>query len=182
MSAAKARAHMEEKYAWAAQTCNTIQQQAILQSSVGILPAYLRNFTELKRNFWAFLQAYQQIRFYHGAWATQTNRKGKGTLLLDKWKDKFLTTEQVQAWDSLNNLRNTDTHDEPVLPEVSLRQVIRITDRGVRVTHDGSVRVAKVEYLAVSAAGKDYDLLHLVVTNLKLMRLFIDTFDQVQLP
>jgi outer membrane translocation and assembly module TamA len=173
---------MEEKYAWAVQTGNAIQQQAFLQNRSGILPAYLREFTEIKRGFWAFLQAYQQIRFYHGSWATQTNMQGKGTLLLDKWKDKFLTTEQAQAWGSLNKLRNADTHAEPVFPDICMRKVIRATNGGVRVTHDGRIRVARVQYLAVRAEGEDYDLLHLVATNMKLMRLFIDTFDQVSLP
>jgi hypothetical protein len=172
-----ARAHMEEKYAWAVRTGNTIQQQALLQSR--LVPANLRGFTEIKEAFWAFTQAYQQIRYYHGAWAKQIGKPGKGTELLDQWKAKFLTAEQAQAWDALNKLRNADTHDEPVRPDVGLKQVVRATHDGVRVTHDGRIRGGVVEYLAVSAKGEDYDLLHLVATNMPLMRLFIDTFDQV---
>jgi hypothetical protein len=44
-----ARAHMEEKYAWAVRTGNTIQQQALLQSR--LVPANLRGFTEIKEAF-----------------------------------------------------------------------------------------------------------------------------------
>jgi hypothetical protein len=180
MPAAKARVHMEEKYAWAVRTGNAIQQQALLHGRSGILPAYLKDLTEIKEAFWAFIQAYQQIRYYHGAWAKQIGKQGQGNQLLDKWKDKFLTAEQAQVWNSLNTLRNADTHDEPVLPDISLKQFIRVTHGGgVRMTHDGRIRGGAVEYLAVSAEGEDYDLLHVVTTNLKLMRLFIDTFDQV---
>lgn len=180
MPATKARAHMEEKYAWAVQTGNAVQHQALLQSRSGILPNYLRDFTEMKSSFWGFLQAYQQIRYYHGAWATQTNRQGQGKRLLDRWKTKFLTVEQTEAWETLNKLRNADTHDEPVLPNISLKQFIRATHNGsVRMTHDGKVRGGVAEYLAVSTEGNDYDLLYLVTTNMRLMRLFVDTFDQV---
>lgn len=180
MPATKARAHMEEKYAWAVQTSSIIKQQALVQYQSGLIPNYLKDFTEIKRSFWAFLQAYQQIRFYQGAWAKQTTGQNKGTELLDKWKDKFLTNEQIQAWDILNKLRNADTHDEPVLPDISLRHVARATHSGrVRIRHDGRIRVATVEYLAVSSEGKTHDLLDLITTNINLMRLFIDTFDQV---
>lgn len=180
MPAANARAHMEEKYAWSVRTGTTIQQQAFLLGRSGILPTHLRDFTEIKEAFWAFTQAYQQIRYYHGAWATQIGQQGQGNQLLDQWKAKFLTAEQAQVWDALNKLRNADTHDKPVRPDVNLKQFVRAThDGNVRMTREGKVRGGVVEYLAVSAKGNDYDLLHLVTTNMKLMRLFIDTFDQV---
>jgi len=179
MSAQKTRADMEEKYAWAYHSNSTIQQQALLYKTLGHANDS-NEFSEVKHAFWAFIEAYYQIRAHHGKWAELITGQKKQKILLDKWKSAYLTLEQIDAWEALADFRNDNAHKEAMLPDVSLRQVPRATHDGrIRMTHDGKMRTAVVTYLAVSRDGNDYDLSQLTSTGLILLRQFIDTFDQV---
>lgn len=179
MSAQQTRADMEEKYTWAYHSNGTIQQQALLYKTLGHAN-YSNNFSEVKHAFWAFIEAYYQIRAHHGKWAELITGQKKQKDLLDRWKFTYLTPEQIDAWKALADFRNDNAHKYSVLPNISLRQVVRITHDGrIRITHDGGIRGAATTYLAVSMDGKDYDLPQLTTIGLLLLRRFIDTFDQI---
>ncbi|MVN76907.1 hypothetical protein GO988_11285 [Hymenobacter sp. HMF4947] len=179
MPAAQIRVSMEEKYAWARQANDVVQEQTRLYHSVNAKEDDPNDLSEAKQAFWSFLQAYQQIRFYHGVWMKQINKPGKATAELDKWKALFLTPEQIQAWDLLNQLRNQDTHDSPVLPDIkAIPQVLSVNGSAILI-NGHLVGMGHSKNLVISIANDDHRLAHLTATNLLLLRQFIDTFDQV---
>ena len=64
-----ARAHMEEKYQWAEESLSIIRHEGSdYGPHDGDEPgvAHGTDLKKLKYALWAYLTAYQQIRFYHG--------------------------------------------------------------------------------------------------------------------
>jgi hypothetical protein len=81
---------MEEKYEWAQQAAEEIKWEA--HKFFGVTPP--TDTKKLQRSFWAFLEAYQQIRAHHGRWMKEAKVNKKQGELLDGWKAKFLTSSQ----------------------------------------------------------------------------------------
>jgi len=180
-----ARVHMEEKYRWAEDSLTIIQHEGSdrgphEEGEPGIIHG--TDVQKLKHAIWSYLTAYQQIRFYHGKWQKENGIFNQSNKHVDKWKARFLTPEQTIVWDLLNQFRTTDTHDEPVLPEVSIQTKILSVNGKYLIVNGHRVSVGIRKTLEVSVNGRYYELLFLVTTGLACMRLFIDTIDQVSLP
>jgi len=177
-----ARANMQEKYEWAAKQNEIIQRQANSHGPFHTQAMLTRDLTAVKQAFWTFLQAYQQIRFYHGAWLRNTNRQNQGNRLLDAWKAKFLNAKQAEAWDALNALRTEDTHNQPVIPEVTLRPVpiavIRADNTSSAELEESDIVDIPMQYFEVKILGKNHIISSLVAKNMIMLEWFIDTFDQ----
>jgi hypothetical protein len=168
------RAYMEEKYEWAQQAYQEIQLEA--QDFFGATAP--TDVKKLQRSFWAFLEAYQQIRAHHGKWAEKNTGKKQQNALLDEWKATFLTEQQSTLWDMARDIRTLNAHSEPVYADITVQEVSRVTHTGrTRITHNGQARNAVVRYIAVQFNNTEYNLLQLVSTTLLGLRQFIDTFD-----
>jgi hypothetical protein len=177
MPTSTTRAHMEEKYEWAQQAAEEIKWEA--HKFFGATPP--TDTKKLQRSFWAFLEAYQQIRAHHGRWMKEAKVNKKQGELLDGWKAKFLTSSQSILWDAVYNMRTQNAHSEPVFPDISIREAARVTQTGgIRLTHSGTPRIAIINYVAVKIEKEEYNLLKLVTFTLLALREFIDTFDQAE--
>lgn len=181
-----ARAHMEEKYQWAEESLAIIRDESSdfgphKEDEPGII--YGTDSQKLKYALWAYLTAYQQIRFYHGKWQKENGLVNLSNKYVDKWKADFLTLEQTIVWDLLNKFRTLDTHNEPVLPEISIRKrVLRIQDNKILMVNGKALAIGRRKTLEVNIEGRYYELLFLVTTGLICLRIFVDTVDQVSLP
>lgn len=180
-----ARAHMEEKYRWAEDSLVIMRHEGSdkgpnKEGEPGTVHG--TDVQKLKHAIWAYLTAYQQIRFYHGKWQKENSIINQSNKHVDKWKADFLTPNQTTVWDLLNQFRTTDTHDEPILPEVSVQTKILTVNGKYLIVNGNRVSVGRQKTLEVSVNGRYYELLFLANTGLECMRLFIDTIDQVSLP
>lgn len=185
MLIAAARVHMEEKYRWAEDSLVIIQHEGSDRGPHEEGEPDIVHGTDvqkLKHAIWAYLTAYQQIRFYHGKWQKENGIINQSNKHVDKWKTTFLTPEQTTVWDLLNRFRTADTHDEPILPEVSIQVKLRAANGRIRMANGRPLLAGIKKTLEVSVDGRYYELIFLTTTGLACMRLFIDTIDQVLLP
>lgn len=172
---------MEEKYEWANKANSDIQYESAYYRAYSAnddRPGSETDVPKLKHAFWSFLQAYQQIRFYHGAWVADSGKKGQGNKIVDNWKGQFLTSDEIKAWDLMNTIRTADTHDKPVLPNINV-QIVRFVAGGAMLMAGGHYLGAGQKEVKINIQGIEHDLIWLSSTALLLLRRFIDTFDQV---
>ncbi|QIL75022.1 hypothetical protein [Hymenobacter sp. HDW8] len=182
MDAAIARAGMEEKYAWAAEVAAVIDYEALDYKPVSGPDRIETDETKVRRSFWTFLQAYQQLTFYHGKWRYANGIRNQATKYVDRWRLEQLTPEQSKVWGLLNRIRTIDTHQEPVMPTLHVQfKVLGVNGRGL-VLNGNLVEVGRRKTLEVQVGSRYYELTNLTRTGLKCMRLFIDTFDQINSP
>lgn len=181
---------MEAKYEWAQESNAFIQYEALYYRSYSdTRPSGSTDIPKLQQAFWSFLQAYQQIRSYHGVWLKGILGTGYGNQYMDLWKIKFLTPAQAQAWDLLRDLRNEDAHNEPLIPNISVKYFTDGSSYSAAYGPYGSSTSAGIgpkyipvygnKEVVIGIAGAEYNLLTLTTDNLLSMRKFIDTFDQV---
>lgn len=179
-----ARAYMEEKYCWAEESLGIIRNEGSdygPHDEHGLGVIHGTNIQKLKHALWAYLTAYQQIRFYHGKWQKENGIVNQSTKYVDKWKDDSLTHEQVAVWNLLNKFRTVDTHDEPIFPEVSVLTRVASANGRILSVNGKIVGLSRRKILEVSIEGRYYELLFLVNTGLECMRLFIDTIEHTSL-
>jgi len=178
-----ARVHMEDKYRWAEDSLNIIHHESNDQehdeeSSPGTIHG--TDVQKLKQAIWSYLTAYQQIRFYYGKWQKENGIINKSNKYIDKWKINFLTSEQTIVWDLLNRFRTVDTHDEPILPGISVQlKILGINNKSLMI--NGKRVGIRRKTVEISVDGRYYELVFLATTGLICMRIFIDTIDQVSL-
>jgi hypothetical protein len=93
---------------------------------------------EIQDNFWSFLTAYQQIWFYFNRWIEiqfpllkPNERKEFAKNMIETWKTTKLDDAERNAWDTLQKLRNHDTHREPIYPEVIEKTIVFHNGQGI---------------------------------------------------
>ncbi|WBA43178.1 hypothetical protein [Hymenobacter canadensis] len=174
---------MEEKYAWAEASWRIIEYEALHIKPSTDPDRRGTDEVKLKHAVWSFLQAYQQIRFYHGRWQKENGINNLATKYIDRWRADFLTPEQSYVWGLLNQIRTQDTHDEPLLPTVHVLVRVRGQNGRARAINGKFlVELNRTKTIEVKVVERYYELTNLIITGLACMRLFIDSFDQVSRP
>lgn len=125
-----------------------------------------KEYLEIQDSFWSFLSSTQQIKYYFSKFITDTNKelsdKKRSPLIkdkLDEWKKSILVEEEVLSWNLLNELRNGDTHDEPVMANYEIKN-FNLSDGMGNVISAGNGLILSfgIEGYYVRYKNKDYDI------------------------
>jgi len=111
------------------------------------IKANRNNQTIIQDNFWSFLSGFQQGWYYFGkfiedefsSWSKNKRELLKNDLI-NKFKTEYLTTEELEAWDLLQKMRNFDIHNEPVSANYEIKKYAITTNSGIPIA-DNSGRI-----------------------------------------
>ena len=145
---------IEEKLGWAKRSVQKIKDNP-------------ENENELKDNFWSFLAAFQQAWFYTGKFIAEKHpelskikRDSLIKIIINDWKENNLTENEINAWNILNQLRNSDVHDKPALPNYEIRThfITTIDGKFIVTTIGGKRIVAQSKNLNIFFKGKEHNI------------------------
>jgi hypothetical protein len=137
--------------------------------------ADLKNEDNVKDHFWSYLTAVQTAWFYFSRWVKENPTIiESANVLIDRWKIDNLNNDERDSWDLLRNLRNEDTHDNPVSANYSIVKKLLISANGeFLVTADGKFFVTESQQLQVEYNHQQYDIASLVVHGLSCLNKLI---------
>lgn len=145
---------IEEKLGWAKRSVQKIKEDP--ENNIG-----------LKDNFWSFLAAFQQAWFYTGKLIAkkhpQLSKSKKESLtksIINDWKENNLTENEKDAWNILNQLRNSDVHDKPALPnyEIKTHFITTVGGKFILTTTSGKQLITRSINLSIFFEGKEYNI------------------------
>jgi hypothetical protein len=161
------RSNMETKYLWAIRSLESMRESARNKDHTGV-----------QEHFWSYLHAVHAFWLYFKRWAKQ-ERAGKPEALMETCKARLLSSEEVGLWDKLSELRNSDTHVEPV-PTQEPRGGHLMKSRNGHLLRAPSGHLAKsnrTPYRVIQIGASDLDLFPLCETGLSAFRKLINDFD-----
>lgn len=144
--------NINEKIGWAERSLNNIVTNISDENTV-------------KDNFWSYLTAINQTWNYFSKWVYDCNKKrnndsGESPLVkIEKWKFNSLDLQEIECWNLIRELRNTDTHQSPMFPNYQIiKKVMRNQNGKILTNSDGKFLASSNEYLDVIYNGKIYDI------------------------
>ena len=134
--------------------------------------AKIDNQIEVQDNFWTFLASFQQAWFYFGKCIeeifpnhTQKERNILTKNTINNWKQKELTKEEKEAWEILQNLRNKDTHHEPISPNYEIKYQPLLTGNGDYIICGSGERIVIEEFELFVIYENNKYAIHFLIQN-----------------
>ena len=159
------RDNMLEKLVWAERSFNRMTE------SMDEDPVSAQDY------FWSFLHATHLLWFYFKDFVNQTDLERSAKSLIQDWKGKQLSPEEVSAWDDIFDLRDVDVHVKPVFTEKGGGK-IRCGPSGFPMCSATGQILAKKHYMVLQGK-KEIKLLPLCENGLAGFKKFVEEFDTI---
>lgn len=143
---------INEKIGWAERSFNNILSNISDENTV-------------KDNFWSYLTAINQTWNYFSKWVFDCNKKRNiapgesSSVKIERWKSNSLNAHEIDCWNLIRELRNTDTHQSPMSPNYQIvKKVLRNQNGKILTNSDGKLLASSSEYLNVIYNDRIYDI------------------------
>ncbi|WP_289056257.1 hypothetical protein [Carboxylicivirga marina] len=133
---------------------------------------------ELKDSFWSFLSAFQTSWFYYNKLIEELypdlstkKRKQKSLEIINSWKKRELSESELKSWDTLQTLRNEDTHRIPLKANYELRSDIATDFNGdVFTDYDGTPFTIEADHVFVVFNQEEFSIKYLAENGIESIR------------
>lgn len=114
-------------------------------------------------HFSAYLASVRSVVVYIEKWLRDSGRTDSWQAIND-WENRSLTVDELESWKLITRLRNTDIHEEPIVPDREFYSTISIVDilsicppfslqKRFKVTHPKTAKQFEVIQLAQVGLG-----------------------------